>query len=218
VNTSTAAVTHRKSHAERTDLSDTRMLDAAIALIVERGAEKTTLKEVGERAGYSRGLAGSRFGSKEGLFIFVVKSVGETWLLSLKQVTEGKSGIDAVTAAVDAHLEFILDAPDHVRAFYLLWFESIGPVSGVREVIAGIHERRRRDVVEWVRSGIDDGNIDQSVDPGFISGQFCAAIIGIVYQWLITPDNTDENVALHRGLNKNMELLLRPVVPAEPAE
>ena len=55
----------RMTQAERTALSDQRMFDAAITLISEHGTQKTTLKEIGELAGYSRGLANYRFGSKE---------------------------------------------------------------------------------------------------------------------------------------------------------
>jgi len=58
----------RRTQAERTALSDARMFDAAMQLIVEQGTHATTLKAVGERAGYSRGLASSRFGSKDALF------------------------------------------------------------------------------------------------------------------------------------------------------
>ena len=50
----------RRTQAERTALSDARMLDAAVSLICERGTAGMTLKEVGERAGYSRGLASYR--------------------------------------------------------------------------------------------------------------------------------------------------------------
>jgi AcrR family transcriptional regulator len=81
-----------RTQAERTALSDARMLDAAVQLIVERGAEGTTLKEVGELAGYSRGLAGYRFGSKAQLFSFIVRSVGEEWLRELGQAVENKVG------------------------------------------------------------------------------------------------------------------------------
>ena len=53
-----------RTQEERSALSDARMADAAVALICERGAADTTLKDVGVRAGYSRGLAGYRFGVK----------------------------------------------------------------------------------------------------------------------------------------------------------
>ena len=48
--------------AERSALSDKLMFDAAVQLINERGTAKTTLKDIGEVAGYSRGLASYRFG------------------------------------------------------------------------------------------------------------------------------------------------------------
>ncbi|MEJ2533610.1 MAG: TetR family transcriptional regulator, partial [Halioglobus sp.] len=50
----------RMTQAERTALSDQRMFEAAIRLINERGTQKTTLKDIGELAGYSRGMANYR--------------------------------------------------------------------------------------------------------------------------------------------------------------
>ena len=57
----------RLTQIERKEISDSRMLEVAIDLIVERGAEQTTLKDVGEKAGYSMrrfkcGSSGNRFG------------------------------------------------------------------------------------------------------------------------------------------------------------
>ena len=78
---------------ERSALSDARMADAAIALICERGAAATTLKDVGLRAGYSRGLASYRFGSKEGLWAFLIHTIGEEWLAELQQVVAGTTGL-----------------------------------------------------------------------------------------------------------------------------
>ncbi|HCC44919.1 MAG TPA: TetR family transcriptional regulator, partial [Gammaproteobacteria bacterium] len=48
----------RLTQAERTEISDNRMLEAAVSLIVDYGPSATSLKEIGLRAGYSRGLAG----------------------------------------------------------------------------------------------------------------------------------------------------------------
>ncbi|HEY5719608.1 MAG TPA: helix-turn-helix domain-containing protein [Gammaproteobacteria bacterium] len=107
----------RRSQAERTARSDARMLEAAVALICDQGSAGTTLRAVGERAGYSRGLAGYRFGSKAGLLAFVVKAVGEAWLRELKAVTAGQAGHAAIGAALDAHQRFVAEAPEHVRAF-----------------------------------------------------------------------------------------------------
>jgi len=179
----------RLTQSERTALSDARMLAAAVSLICEYGTEKTTLKAVGERAGYSRGLVSYRFGSKAGLFEFVVRSIGERWLETLKRVTAGKAGLEALAAATEAHRQFCLDDAEHVRAFYILWFDSIGPGSVVREVIAGIHERRQHDVTQWIARGVEAGALPRATDAGRIAQFFCVAIVGIVYQWLLAPDD-----------------------------
>jgi AcrR family transcriptional regulator len=193
-----------RTQAERTALSDARMLDAAVQLIVERGAEGMTLKEVGELAGYSRGLAGYRFGSKAQLFSFIVRSVGEEWLRELGQAVENKVGLDAILAAADAHYHFVLEAADRIRAFYILWFISIGPDVEFKQVIAHVHERRQKDVEDWIRRGVAEGKVRNDVDVRGIADQFCAAIIGIVYQWLVAPDADDSIRQLHEGLKQQM--------------
>src|ERR1700749_1995856 len=103
---------------ERSALSDARMADAAVALICERGAADTTLKDVGVRAGYSRGLAGYRFGSKAGLWSFLVHTIGESWLGELQTAVSGTDGLATIHAAVDAHSRFLLDSSEPIRAFY----------------------------------------------------------------------------------------------------
>ena len=198
----------RMTQSERTDLSDSRMLEAAVKLIVERGTDKTTLKDVGELAGYSRGLAGYRFGSKSGLFEFIVRAIGDVWLQELTRVTENKSGFGAIAAATDEHLRFCQEAPEEVRAFYMLWFDSVGPRSGVKQVVAGIHDRRRRDVAAWIRDGKASGNCVPVLAEDAIAGQFSASIVGIVYHWLQHPEDLVEVAALHDNLKRTMAALL----------
>ncbi len=193
--------TARISHAERTDRSDRRMLQAAVELIVERGTDKTTLKDVGERAGYSRGLAGYRFGSKPGLYEFIIRSVGETWLADLTSATAGKVGIEAIAEAVKAHRRFCTQADSALRAFYILWFESVGLASSLQRVIAGIHDRRRRDVIAWVEAS----RTPPRVPATFIADHFNAAVSGIAYQWLLMPDDAGRISEMHDNLLQVMQ-------------
>jgi AcrR family transcriptional regulator len=200
----------RMTQPERTALSDTRMADAAVALICERGAAATTLKDVGLRAGYSRGLASNRFGSKAGLWSFLIRRIAEEWLEQLQRSVAGTSGVDTIHAAVDAHCRFLLDSSERIRAFYILWFESVGPDPALRAVITGAHERRRRDVEEWIRAGIKAGSVRPDVDVTAVAEQFCAAVIGIVYTWLVSPLARAEVRHLHAGLKQQMTVVLSP--------
>jgi hypothetical protein len=111
-------------------------------------------------------------------------------------------------AALDAHFKFVAEDPEHVRAFYILWFESIGPESEVKQVIERVHERRRRDVLGWIERGVEAGEIDASVNAIAIADHFCAAIIGIVYQWLVKPDPLSTIETMHQTLKTTMRGLL----------
>jgi len=198
----------RKTHAQRLELSDSGMFDAAVRLIVEQGTSKTTLKAVGESAGYSRGLAGSRFSSKNGLFCFVIKRVAEYWLDQMKKATRNKSGYPAIHATIDAHYQFSKKTPLPVRAFYLLWFESIGQGSEMCDLVASIHRRRLSDVTEWIEQGVDAGTISSKIDARSVAQYFLTSMFGIVYQWLIDPGQEREIENLHNNLKATMHFLL----------
>lgn len=197
----------RLTQAERTEISDSRMLEAAVSLIVEVGPAATSLKEVGLKAGYSRGLAGQRFGSKDNLFAFVLRHVGDAWLSHLKQATSEETGVRAIHEALDEHYRFFVEAPDQIRAFYMLWFESVNAGSELATLIGNIHNRRHQDTVAWITA-------DSTISPAIkaradaIAAQFCASVIDIVYYWLANPSDLDETRELHENLKKSMTLLL----------
>ena len=196
--------TLKRTQAERTAQSDLLMVDAAVHLIVSRGTAGTHLKDVGEIAGYSRGLASYRFGNKAGLFTQIIHAVGDEWLREMGRAVQNQNGLPALLSATDAHYRFVLEAADRIRAFYILWFDSIGPDPALKNVIANVHERRQRDVEEWITRGIRAGNVRADVNIRSIAEQFCASIIGIVYQWLVTPQALERIHALHEGLKQQM--------------
>jgi AcrR family transcriptional regulator len=196
--------TLKRTQSERTAQSDSLMLDAAIRLIVERGTANTHLKDVGESAGYSRGLASYRYGNKAGLFIEIIHTVGDEWLRELGRAVRDKDGLPAILGATDAHYRFVLEAADRIRAFYILWFDSTGPDQALKSVIANVHDRRQRDVEAWIAAGIAAGNVRSDVNVRSVAEQFCASIIGIVYQWLAVPESPDRIHDLHEGLKQQM--------------
>lgn len=203
-----AAKDGRLTQAERTEISDQKMFDAAVALINQHGPAGTSLCDVGVLAGYSRGLASHRFGSKDSLFNFVVLRVGEIWLDQLKNATANQTGFSAIESAVDQHYQFCLEAPANLRAFYTLWFESVNSKSELSETIQKIHQRRFQDIVNWV---LNDSQVSeaQKRDADIIGAQFSASVIGIVYYWVTSPEKLKETKRLHDGLKHTMMHLLR---------
>ena len=178
----------RRRQADRTALSDRLLTDAAIELLVKFGIQGTTLQAVGERAGYSRGLATHRFGSKAGLFGKVLQVASMDWLERVQAAVGERVGADALCAATDAAEAFIRQRPEEVRAMYLLWFLSIDPSADYKSNIASVHHAQRRDVAQWIRAGRSAGTVDRRVDPARVAEQYAASMAGIIYQWLANPD------------------------------
>ncbi len=181
----------RRTQAERTALSDQRMFDAAISLINERGTQKTTLKEIGELAGYSRGLANYRFGSKESLLDELFTRFDKRWKAHLQSYVADQSGIAALRAAARALRDFLKRESNYMRAMYVLWYESLGHESTIRNRLAGHHDVYRKDAAKWLRQGIAGGEIDPKINPEQFAVQYCSFIFGTVYQWLVKAEALD---------------------------
>jgi AcrR family transcriptional regulator len=177
----------RRTQAERTALSDRKLIQAAIELMVARGIQGTTLQAVGEKAGYSRGLATHRFGSKAGLFAKVLEVASADWIVRVQTAVGDRVGLDALCAATDAAERFFLEQPEEVRAMYLLWFLSLDPSADHQVNLANVHHAQRRDAAAWIRAGQRARLLDASLDPDRVAEQYAASMAGIAYQWLANP-------------------------------
>jgi len=192
------------TQAERSAISDRAMIDAAIDLIIEHGTEKTTLAAIGEKAGYSRGLATYRFGSKAGLFDAVCKAISRRWLDYLKAGVDSTTGIEAMGNALDALFRFGAESPRELRVLQILYCAAASPKSEYRQTSGGIHQRQRDDVADWVRAGIADGTIRADADPKSVAAQYIAYTSGMTYLWVISPGSID----FHKA-NEDMKLHLK---------
>ena len=179
------------TQAERTALSDQRMFEVAIELVNERGTAKTTLKDIGEGAGYSRGLASYRFGSKDGLWMELFARFDDIWKAHLSQYLIGKQGLEALEAAIQAQRDIFTRESGYFRAMYILWYKSLGRESDIRASLANHHVIYRRDVQHWIEQGQAAGEIRADVDSANFATGYCSTMFGTIYQWVVAPDAID---------------------------
>lgn len=196
------------TQAERTARSDAAMFSAAIDLINEHGTRKMTLKEIGERAGYSRGLASYRFGSKDGLLSELLARFNKRWKEHLAGHLDETQGLDAIRAGIRAQREFFDSEPRYLGAMYRIWYESLGSDSSVRGALAKQHRIYREDVRGWVLEGIQQGDISETIDVDQFAARYCAFMFGTIYQWLVDAESLDLD-ALFGDYQLHVETILR---------
>lgn len=204
----TRPTSKRLTQAERTALSDARMLDATVQLIDERGTHNTTLKEVGERAGYSRGLASSRFGSKEALFFELLDQFNRRWKEESANAVGLRHGLAAFRAANNGLVAFFRAEAKFIRVMYMVAYEMVGSSELMRTQLAGQHEAYRHGIARWIREGVADGEALRGIDPDRIAIQYVAGVFGIIYQWLVSPDSVDCARALEDLRENTLQLIL----------
>lgn len=200
----------RLTQAERTAISDGRMLEAAMALVLEHGTHNTTLREVGERAGYSRGLASNRFGSKEELFAELLQIYNERWKKESTAFVGNKTGLEAFDAANESIIHYMNENSDYMRAMFILYYETVGSSSVMRDRLADQHSAYRRSIARYISQGIEEQTIKKTVVPSRVALQYTSFYFGLVYQWLANPEAIDFESALHDFRDALVLLIAEP--------
>ena len=184
----TKSAKQRLTQEERTALSYNRMLEIAVHLINEKGTHNTTLKDISEYAGYSRGLASVRFGTKEVLFIELLKKFNRRWKEESTHAVGLLTGLEAFTCANQGLIAFFESESTFIRVMYLIGYEMAGSSKTMREHLSVQHEAYRHGVARWIREAIAEGQIKKEIDPERIALQYCSGVFGLIYQWLIHPE------------------------------
>lgn len=164
------------------------MLEAALDLIAEGGLTRATLARIGERAGYSRGLADYHFDSKSALVRQVVLLVARRWAqgLAARNLHELR-GIDALATVVDLYMAQLEEDPREFQVLYVLTGESVSIAPDIKAHIAHHDELFRRHLQGWIIEAKDDGTIRADVETVAASVLIEGLLRGVAYQWLLSP-------------------------------
>ena len=99
-----AARPQRRTQPQRREEAEQRLLDAALSIVARRGAVRMTLAEVGEAAGYSRGLPAHRFGSKAGLVHALAVTIGARFGQQREQGPALAPGLESIVGNIPGEL------------------------------------------------------------------------------------------------------------------
>jgi AcrR family transcriptional regulator len=182
----------RRSQAERRAESDRRILLAASELIAEQGYGATTLAQIGDRAGYSRGLVTQKFGSKEGLVRALVAILHKQYdAIAIGHGVERHEGIAAVLAAVDVYIRVFALEPRPLRAYYVLMSESIGVIPEIRNTFIDSNRRATAYMAKLLDRAKSTGSVRAGVDTLALAAVINSMLTGLTLIWLVDPDGMD---------------------------
>jgi AcrR family transcriptional regulator len=176
-----------KPKGDKRDRTRAALLEAARALIREKGYERTTLEEVASRAGMTTGAIYGNFKNRDELFI----ALGQTYWAPVKQhIKPGATFAEAMRAVAKATLA----AVDERRP------AAVGRLTGLAytlkspELRARVHDITQSSYefgAEWL--GLFDRR-DLPMPPKHLVRVMHALIEGLVMQRILTPDLCPDEV------------------------
>lgn len=150
----------RRTQADRREAAESRLVDAAVNLVAERGYDGFTLSDVGHAAGYSRGLPAHYFGRKEDLLALVAQHAIELYLKSVAELDLKDPGLPTIVAFVRKYLA----SRDKTSLALNLIIAEATVRPELRETISRNNARGIRNIEAQLLAGIDAGNIRPDVD------------------------------------------------------
>ena len=182
----------RRTQEERRTQAERRLVHAAAELVGEIGPSRVTLANVGERAGYSRGLATHHFGSKGALMQRLVGAVTDQFREALFEESRSDSPTDELRALIDIYFRVMSDLQPLNRARLVLWADAVTtPSDDVRPAMVAADREFREEIEKRIRLGITAGQLPGSVDAHGLATVIIAMLRGVALQSLI-----DERVDL----------------------
>ena len=198
----------RRTQAERTAISDAAMFKAATQLVLEKGVDGMTLKEVGELAGYSRGLASYRFGSKENLVQELLRRFQKDWATAIGDATKGKRGLDAYLTGIQTWEEFMLRDTEEYRVGQLLRFQRVRGGTSSHDGMTATLKLQQDTLTKWLKEALEDGDLRADVDARQLALQHSSFMFGTMYQLLLLPESIDLKNHIAGYVSRFRELLV----------
>jgi AcrR family transcriptional regulator len=194
---------------ERGTAAQRKMVEAAEALIAEGGLGHATMARIGERAGYSRGLADYHFASKSEIVEKIIDHIAAGWLQTI-QAPAPRRGMPALAHAVEVAMTGLEENPDVLRVLQVLAAEAPTLEPAIRQTLARHDEAYRKRLRRWIIEAQDDGTARAGVDPVAASVVIEGMLRGVSYQWLLNPEAFRPSAMVPPLLDAVLGLIGRP--------
>lgn len=171
--------------------AETKLLQAASELIAELGPEKVKLADIGERAGYSHGLATHHFGSKRGLIHRIIETANADFDERVARLDGDGSAIEQVRAVVAVCFDLLADPSPLHRARIAVWADAAAAGDPeLRAAVLKMDDDFRDLLVVRLRTGVTNGEFPPNINPNALAALIISLVRGVALQ-LMLGDTVD---------------------------
>ncbi|MBY4947701.1 TetR/AcrR family transcriptional regulator [Cupriavidus respiraculi] len=174
----------RRTQEERRKEAETRLLDAGLALVAQKGVSGMTLNDVGTLAGYSRGIVAHHYGSKEKFVRALAEHVRQRFLDAEQGQSKRPSGVERLIASVELYLR---KPGEHSRAVNAMLTEAMLFGGSLQDDMTEFTGMTLDFYAAQIRIGIEAGEVRDDVDPDRAAVMILGMLRGVAMQYLLDP-------------------------------
>ena len=193
---------------QRSEETRSNILDASIHLFATQGFERTTVSEICEQAGVSKGAFFHHFPTKQDVFMQVL----ENWLaaldVQLKTLIESSSSVSDGLVQMAAIGREVFNQSNGQLGMFLEFWEQSRHDPEVWKVTVAPYRKYTQLFASYLRKGIEEGTIEP-VDPDVAARTIVAMAVGFLLQNLMDPQGTDWENTVADSMNMLLNGLKR---------
>ena len=160
-------------------------IEAAHAVLLERGVERTTVREVAKRSGFTTGALLHYFNGKEELVREALNHFGDEVRQEMEAIKAHHQGRDALRRLLCAALPLEPSAQGRWQAWLAMWRHSVATASMQQEAEARYAEWTGR-LTEALRQSVDAGELPAAINLADEAESLIALVDGMGMQHLLT--------------------------------
>jgi AcrR family transcriptional regulator len=172
-----------KKQASR-ERSIKKIMDSALRLFVRQGYAHTTIDEIADASGLTKGAVYHYYGSKEDLLLELLGRIErESMEVTEDAYGEGTSAAEKFVRYLHKQAANAAARPDNLLFVVTLTTDQAGISGRVRKQVDAIHRRLAKGFEDIIREGIKSGEFRSRISERELSLFYIAVYSGNVLQW-----------------------------------
>lgn len=167
------------------------LLDIAEQMIMEKGCRATTLQDIADRGGLTKGAIYHYVKSKDELFALILEAglerTNQRFLESVAQASDGPKSINGPMNTLSERMRNI-DSTDNASSLVFIYLLSQKDKPAVQSILSRYYESAIQTSKEWIEIGQQHGVIPAHIDAQKAARMFTIFKNGLQVQHIVSPD------------------------------
>lgn len=171
------------------------LLDTAQSMILEKGCRATTLQDIADRSGLTKGAIYHYVKSKDELFALILEAgiadTNQRFYESVARAPSGPKGIQGPLSTLSERLRGAANA-DNVANLIFFYLLSQKDKPAVAQILKHYYETSIQTSIKWIEVGQRHGAIPAHIDAKQAARMFILFKNGLQVQHIITSGDEDD--------------------------